>query len=243
MDTGNNTVSNVEVKHSARYGISLESRPEVKDGDQYASGNTFKYIKLEEMGLDSGDMGAFYTYGVDNQEPHPIQNTVDQLVIGDVIPDPSMPDAGGTRGVHMDAGGCGFAFSNVQVGKVTDQKYQSYQCNDVTNATGSPASTRPRWSTTRSASCRPSRTTSRAGDRGARIRRRSACRARTSGARGRRRGGREPPPGRGGQSAQRSGFRPVGTRGRRHRTEALEEIDMLATPFVPSRWVAAVSRW
>ncbi len=134
MDTGSNTVSNVEVKHSARYGISLESRPEVKDGDQYASGNTFKYIKLEEMGLDSGDMGAFYTYGVDNQEPHPIQNTVDQLVIGDVIPDPSMPDAGGTRGVHMDAGGCGFAFSNVQVGKVTDQKYQSYQCNDVTNA-------------------------------------------------------------------------------------------------------------
>ncbi|WP_405068182.1 right-handed parallel beta-helix repeat-containing protein [Kribbella sp. NBC_01510] len=134
MDTGSNTVSNVEVKHSARYGISLESRPEVKDGDQYANGNTFKYIKLEEMGLDSGDMGAFYTYGVDNQEPHPIQNTVDQLVIGDVIPDPSMPDAGGTRGVHMDAGGCGFAFSNVQVGKVTDQKYQSYQCNDVTNA-------------------------------------------------------------------------------------------------------------
>jgi hypothetical protein len=134
MTTGNNTVTNVEVKHSARYGISLESRPEVKDPDQYSSGNTFKYIKLEEMGLDSGDMGAFYTYGVDNQEPHPIQNTVDQMVIGDVIPDPSMPDAGGTRGVHMDAGGCGFAISNVQVGKVTDQKYQAYQCNQVANA-------------------------------------------------------------------------------------------------------------
>ncbi|MFF0342340.1 right-handed parallel beta-helix repeat-containing protein [Kribbella sp. NPDC004875] len=133
MDTGNNTVTNVEVKHSARYGISLESRPEVKDGDQYASGNTFKYIKLEQMGLDSGDMGAFYTYGVDNQEPHPVTNTVDQLVIGDVIPDPSMPDAGGTRGVHMDSGGCGFAFSNVQVGQVTDQKYQSYKCNAVSN--------------------------------------------------------------------------------------------------------------
>ncbi|WP_427890691.1 right-handed parallel beta-helix repeat-containing protein [Kribbella sp. GL6] len=133
MDTGHNTVTNVEVKHSARYGISLESRPEVQDPDQYESGNTFKYIKLEEMGLDSGDMGAFYTYGVDNQEPHPIQNTVDQMVIGDVIPDPSMPDAGGTRGVHMDAGGCGFAISNVQVGKVTDQKYQSYKCNTVSN--------------------------------------------------------------------------------------------------------------
>ncbi len=124
MDTGSNTVTNVEVKHSARYGISLESRPEVKDPDQYESGNTFKYIRLEEMGLDSGDMGAFYTYGVDNQEPHPIQNTVDQMVIGDVIPDPSMPDAGG----------CGFAISNVEVGKVTDDKYQSYKCNQVTNA-------------------------------------------------------------------------------------------------------------
>ena len=134
MDTGNNTISNIEVKHGARYGISLESRPEVKDGDQYASGNSFKYIRLEQLGLDSGDMGAFYTYGVDNQEPHPVQNTVDQLVVGDVIPDPSMPDAGGTRGVHMDAGGCGFAFSNVEVGTVTDDKYQSYKCNEVTNA-------------------------------------------------------------------------------------------------------------
>lgn len=133
MDTGNNTVTNVEVKHSARYGISLESRPEVTDGDQYSSGNTFKYIKLEQMGMDSGDMGAFYAYGVDNQDPHPVTNTVDQMVIGDVIPDPSMPDAGGTRGVHMDSGGCGFSFSNVQVGKVTDQKYQSYQCNAVSN--------------------------------------------------------------------------------------------------------------
>jgi hypothetical protein len=34
----------------------------------------------------------------------------------------------------MDAGGCGFAISNVQVGKVTDQKYQAYQCNQVANA-------------------------------------------------------------------------------------------------------------
>ncbi|TCN38290.1 parallel beta helix pectate lyase-like protein [Kribbella orskensis] len=134
MDTGDNTISNIVVRHSARYGISLESRPEVKDGDQYTDGNSFKYIRLEETGLDSGDMGSFYSYGVGNQEPHPIRNTVDQMVIGDVIPDPSMPDAGGTRGVHMDAGGCGYAFSNVQVGRVTDQKYQSYQCNQVTNA-------------------------------------------------------------------------------------------------------------
>ncbi|TDO52488.1 parallel beta helix pectate lyase-like protein [Kribbella sp. VKM Ac-2527] len=134
MDTGNNTISNIVVKHSARYGISLESRPEVKDGDQYTSGNSFKYIRLEQVGLDSGDMGAFYTYGIDNQEPHPVQNTVEQVVIGDVIPDPSMPDAGGTRGVHMDAGGCGFSFADIEVGKVSDDKYQSYKCNQVTNA-------------------------------------------------------------------------------------------------------------
>lgn len=134
MDTGKNKIENIVVRHSARYGISLESRPEVKDGDQYTDGNSFKYIRLEETGLDSGDMGSFYSYGVGNQDPHPIKNTVDQMVIGDVIPDPSMPDAGGTRGVHMDAGGCGYSFSNVQVGKVTDQKYQSYQCNQVTNA-------------------------------------------------------------------------------------------------------------
>jgi len=134
MDTGDNTVEHVHVRHSARYGISLESRPEVVDGEQYTDNNTFRYIRIDAAGLDSGDMGAFYTYGVDNQEPHPVQNTVDQMVIGDVIPDPAgaMPDSG-TRGVHMDAGGCGFAFSNVEVGRTTDQSYQSYDCNEVTN--------------------------------------------------------------------------------------------------------------
>ncbi|GAA2821923.1 right-handed parallel beta-helix repeat-containing protein [Nonomuraea rubra] len=133
MNTGNNEVSHTVVKHSARYGVSLEVRPEVKDGDGYAHGNVFKYLRLEETGLDSGDMGAFYTYGVSNLDPHEITNHVSQVVIGDVIPDASMPDSG-TRGVHMDAGGCGFAFSDIQVGKTTDQEYQSYQCNEVANA-------------------------------------------------------------------------------------------------------------
>ncbi|MEV4172921.1 right-handed parallel beta-helix repeat-containing protein [Nonomuraea sp. NPDC049709] len=133
MNTGNNEVSHTVVRHSARYGVSLEVRPEVQDGDGYAHGNVFKYLRIEEAGLDSGDMGAFYTYGVSNLDPHEITNHVSQVVIGDVIPDASMPDSG-TRGVHMDAGGCGFAFDNIEVGKVTDDKYQSYQCNEVTNA-------------------------------------------------------------------------------------------------------------
>jgi hypothetical protein len=135
MSTGNNQVSNVVVKHSARYGISLEVRPEIANADNYARNNRFSYIRLEETGLDSGDMGAFYTYGVHNTEPHAIDNYVDQMVIGDVLNDPAgqMPDSG-TRGVHMDAGGCGFAISNVEVGEVSDDKYQAYQCNEVTNA-------------------------------------------------------------------------------------------------------------
>ncbi|MCG5218259.1 right-handed parallel beta-helix repeat-containing protein [Streptosporangium sp. KLBMP 9127] len=133
MSTGNNEVSHTVVKHSARYGVSLEVRPEVKDEDNYADGNVFKYLRIEEAGLDSGDMGAFYTYGISNADPHEITNHVSQVVIGDVLPDASMPDSG-TRGVHMDAGGCGFSFENIEVGKVTDDKYQSYQCNEVKNA-------------------------------------------------------------------------------------------------------------
>ncbi|WP_220448877.1 right-handed parallel beta-helix repeat-containing protein [Nonomuraea mesophila] len=135
MSTGNNTVSHVNVRHSARYGISLEVRPEIKDEDNYARNNRFSYIRIDEAGLDSGDMGAFYTYGVSNTEPHEIDNHVSQMVIGDVINDPAgaMPDSG-TRGVHMDAGGCGFSFANIEVGEVSDDKYQSYQCNEVTNA-------------------------------------------------------------------------------------------------------------
>lgn len=135
MGTGDNTVSHIVVKHSARYGISLESRPEVIDGEQYTDGNHFSYIRLEETGLDSVDMGAFYAYGVDNQEPHPVQNTVEQMVITDVIPDASAQKLGLTRGVHMDAGGCGFSYTDIQVGKTTDQEYQSYDCNEVVNAT------------------------------------------------------------------------------------------------------------
>ncbi|MEU8837096.1 right-handed parallel beta-helix repeat-containing protein [Streptomyces sp900116325] len=133
MNTGHNTISHSHIKHSARYGVSLEARPEVAPEDDYARDNTFEYLRIDEAGLDSGDMGAFYTYGVSNVEPHTIDNHVRQVVIGDVIPDSSMPDSG-TRGVHMDAGGCGFSFENIEVGEVTDQKYQSYQCNDVKNA-------------------------------------------------------------------------------------------------------------
>ncbi len=133
MNTGDNVVSHSYIEHSARYGVSLEVRPEVAAEDNYAHGNLFEYLHIEEAGLDSGDMGAFYTYGVDNAEPHPITNEVRQVLIGDVIPDDSMPDSG-TRGVHMDAGGCGFSFTDIEVGEVTDDKYQSYQCNDVENA-------------------------------------------------------------------------------------------------------------
>jgi hypothetical protein len=133
MNTGGNEVSHSHIEHSARYGVSLEARPEVAAEDNYAHGNVFAYLRIEQAGLDSGDMGAFYTYGIDNQEPHPVRNTVKQVVITDVLPDASMPDSG-TRGVHMDAGGCGFSFSDIEVGTVTDDKYQSYQCNEVTNA-------------------------------------------------------------------------------------------------------------
>ena len=134
MGTGDNVVEHVFVNHSARYGISLESRPEVKDGDQYTDNNAFRYIEIQNAGLDSGDMGAFYTYGVENQEPYPVQNTVEQMVIGDVLNDPigTMPDSG-TRGIHMDAGGCGFRFSNITVGATSDQSYQAYKCNEVVN--------------------------------------------------------------------------------------------------------------
>ncbi|WP_320774772.1 right-handed parallel beta-helix repeat-containing protein [Streptomyces sp. CRN 30] len=133
QNTGHNTVSHSHIKHSARYGISLEVRPEVERTDNYAHDNTFEYLRIDEAGLDSGDMGAFYTYGVDNFEPHTVDNHVRQVVIGDVIPDSSMPDSG-TRGVHMDAGGCGFSFADIEVGRTTDQSYQSYQCNEVANA-------------------------------------------------------------------------------------------------------------
>ncbi|MFI1966431.1 right-handed parallel beta-helix repeat-containing protein [Streptomyces pathocidini] len=141
MNTSRNEVSYSHFKHSARYGVSLEVRPEVKIEDNYARGNTFKYLRMDEMGLDSSEVGAFYTYGTSNFEPHKIDNHAEQILIGDVINDPSVPDRDSTRGVHMDNGGCSFSFKNIEVGEVLDDKYQGPQdpspeepCNTIENA-------------------------------------------------------------------------------------------------------------
>ena len=100
--------------------------------------STGPWASLEEV--EQWRASAAFTEGlasirdiIEHFEPHTLDNYVSQVVIGDVIPDASMPDSG-TRGVHMDAGGCGFSFTDIEVGKVTDDKYQSYQCNTVTNA-------------------------------------------------------------------------------------------------------------
>ncbi|MGW8949499.1 right-handed parallel beta-helix repeat-containing protein [Streptomyces sp. NPDC055709] len=136
MNTGHNEVSYSYFEHSARHGVSLEVRPEVTIEDNYARDNTFKYLRFEKMGLDSSEVSAFYAYGTSNFEPHKIDNFVDQIVIGDVINDPSVPNRNSTRGVHLDNGGCSFHLENVEVGEVNDDKYQGYPppCSTVGNA-------------------------------------------------------------------------------------------------------------
>ncbi|MEU2428437.1 right-handed parallel beta-helix repeat-containing protein [Streptomyces sp. NPDC007861] len=136
MNTGRNEVSHSYFEHSARHGVSLEVRPEVKIEDNYARDNTFTYLRFEKMGLDSSEVSAFYAYGTSNFEPHKIDNFVDQIYIGDVINDPSVPNRNSTRGVHLDNGGCSFHLDNVEVGEVLDDKYQGYKppCSTVGNA-------------------------------------------------------------------------------------------------------------
>jgi hypothetical protein len=122
MNSGRNEISHTVVEHGARYGISIESRPEIPNADNYTSGNTVHHVRLSHLAKDSGDTGPFYAYGVRNQPPYTPDAAVSQLIIDDANADPSMPDSK-PYGVHMDFGGCGFAFSDVKVTNTESDPY------------------------------------------------------------------------------------------------------------------------
>lgn len=122
MNSGGNEVSHTVVEHGARYGISIESRPEIPNADNYTGGNTVKFVRLSHLAQDSGDTGPFYAYGVRNEPPYTPDASVSQLIIDDANADPSMPDAK-PYGVHMDFGGCGFAFSDIKVTNTESDPY------------------------------------------------------------------------------------------------------------------------
>jgi hypothetical protein len=61
----NSEVSYSEIYNTARYATSLRGhysteRPVYDDGTHYAEGNHFKYLKIHDVGTDSGDMGAVH---------------------------------------------------------------------------------------------------------------------------------------------------------------------------------------
>ncbi|TDO52489.1 parallel beta helix pectate lyase-like protein [Kribbella sp. VKM Ac-2527] len=122
MNSGRNEISHTVVEHGARYGISIESRPEIPNADNYTGGNQVHHVRLSHLAKDSGDTGPFYAYGVRNQPPYTPDAAVSQLIIDDAHADPSMPDSK-PYGVHMDFGGCGFAFSDVKVTNTESDPY------------------------------------------------------------------------------------------------------------------------
>ena len=140
MNSGRNEISHTVVEHGARYGISIESRPEIPNADNYTGGNTVEFVRLSHLAQDSGDTGPFYAYGVRNEPPYTPDAAVSQLIVDDANADPSMPDAK-PYGVHMDFGGCGFAFSDI---KVTNTESDSYHgpsagpCDTFANVSWEP---------------------------------------------------------------------------------------------------------
>ncbi|WP_202805746.1 right-handed parallel beta-helix repeat-containing protein [Actinopolymorpha alba] len=138
MNSGNNKITHSVIEHSSRYAISLESRPEVTNADNYARNNLLQYLRIAHVGKDSNDMGALYAYGVSNFEPHGTSGVWDQITIDDINPDPSVPSPA-THGVHMDFGGCGFHFSNISVTNVQGNKFKgSRSCNTLANNSWDP---------------------------------------------------------------------------------------------------------
>ncbi|GLY88551.1 hypothetical protein [Actinoallomurus iriomotensis] len=135
LDSGSNVVSHSVMQHSARYAVSMRAVTTAANADDYAQGNALSYLKIAHVGEDSGDTGAIYAYGVQNFDPHTMNSSVDQVTIDDVRADPSMVDAP-PRGVHMDFGGCGFNFSNIQVTNVQGDQYHgpsAAECNEFAN--------------------------------------------------------------------------------------------------------------
>jgi hypothetical protein len=135
LDSGSNVVSHSVMQHSARYAVSMRAVTTAANADDYGQGNALSYLKIAHVGEDSGDTGAIYAYGVQNFDPHTMNSSVDQVTIDDVRADPSMLDSP-PRGVHMDFGGCGFRFSNIQVTNVQGDQYHgpsAEECNEFAN--------------------------------------------------------------------------------------------------------------
>lgn len=121
LDSGHNTISHSVIEYSPRYAVALKAITTVANADNYTGGNALSYLAIAHAGLDSGDMGAIDAYGVQNFEPHTIDSSMSQITVTDVNADPSMPDVV-PSGVHMDAGGCGFDFSDMEV---TNTEYKA----------------------------------------------------------------------------------------------------------------------
>ena len=117
VSSGNNTVRHAVIMHSARYALALKSITTTPNKDNYEGGNQISFVKIAHAGKDSGDMGAIDAYGVQNRDPITINTPLNQITVDDVNADPSMPDVV-PSGVHMDSGGCGLSFTNIEVTNV-----------------------------------------------------------------------------------------------------------------------------
>lgn len=134
QNSGHTEISHSVIEHSPRYAVSMRTRPEVANEDNYTNNNMLEYLRIAHVGKDSGDTGAIYAYGTHNDEPHlPPSEVMNQITIEDVNADPSMED-GPPHGVHMDFGGCSYLFSNIEVTNVQGDKHHNGKgCNAQEN--------------------------------------------------------------------------------------------------------------
>ncbi|MGH3164810.1 MAG: right-handed parallel beta-helix repeat-containing protein [Trebonia sp.] len=129
MDSSDNVVSHSVIENSPRYAVAWEAVGGVPAADDYAYGNQLSYLKIANMGLDSGDTGAIYAYETANQP-----SSVSQVTVTNVNADPSMPDVP-PSGINMDFGTCGSSFSDVQVTDAEDVPFNagSLSCYTFSN--------------------------------------------------------------------------------------------------------------
>ncbi|MFS0726637.1 discoidin domain-containing protein [Paenibacillus sp. 1P07SE] len=90
-NAGSNEVSYSEINNTPRYAVNWSGRVNIPQQHMYVKDNEFKYLKIYNAALDSGDTAPIYAWGLGPNAPY-LVNTVDQVTIDNVYADPSMTD-------------------------------------------------------------------------------------------------------------------------------------------------------
>jgi parallel beta-helix repeat protein len=124
----NNAVSHLEIHNSARYGITIRGRVSDAGNDRHPTmGNTFKYIRMQDVNQDSGDTAGLHMAKINAENGREYINEFDQITITRSIAQPNITDEWKPTGVYLDhkKSVMNQSMRNIEV-KDYDSRYKGY---------------------------------------------------------------------------------------------------------------------